>query len=224
VRIGAITVGQSPRSDITPEIAPLLPGVEILEGGALDGLSVEELETLRRHPQGEVLATRLRTGKEIVIGKDDVLPRVADQIVRLEHSGVEAILLLCTGSFPPMTSKVPVLYPEAVLAQLVRAVFRAGRLGVLTPHPAQCAFQGRRWGEVVPGEVKVVAASPYPAGAAAGLADAAEELSAWGADLVAMDCLGYTLGMRDSLRQRLERPVVLARTALARVTAELLGL
>ncbi|UCH26928.1 MAG: AroM family protein [Trueperaceae bacterium] len=224
MRVGAVTVGQSPRSDITPEIAPLLPGVEILEGGALDGLGPEELEALRRQPRGEVLATRLRSGQEIVVGKDDVLPGVADQIARLERSGAEAILLLCTGSFPVMASTVPVLYPEAVLAQVVRAVFAGGRLGVLTPHPAQCAFQVKRWGEVVPGAVKAVAASPYPADAAAGLAEAAEELSAWGADLVAMDCLGYTTGMRDALRRRLERPVLLARTALARVTAELLGL
>ncbi len=166
----------------------------------------------------------MRSGQEIVIGKDDVLPRVADQITRLERSGAEAILLLCTGSFPVMASTVPVLYPEAVLAQVVRAVFAGGRLGVLTPHPAQCAFQVKRWGEVVSGEVRAVAASPYPADAATGLAEAAEELSAWGADLVAMDCLGYTTGMRDALRRRLERPVLLARTALARVTAELLGL
>lgn len=39
-KIGAITVGQSPRVDLIPEIQPILgDSVEIIQAGALDGLS-----------------------------------------------------------------------------------------------------------------------------------------------------------------------------------------
>ena len=43
-KIGAITVGQSPRVDLIPEIQPILgDSVEIIQAGALDGLSKEEI-------------------------------------------------------------------------------------------------------------------------------------------------------------------------------------
>ena len=42
-KIGAITVGQSPRVDLIPEIQPILgDSVEIIQAGALDGLSKGE--------------------------------------------------------------------------------------------------------------------------------------------------------------------------------------
>lgn len=40
VKIGAITVGQSPRVDVTPDLWPIFgPNVELIEAGGLDGLS-----------------------------------------------------------------------------------------------------------------------------------------------------------------------------------------
>jgi protein AroM len=39
-KIGIITIGQSPRTDVVPEMSALFgEGVEVLECGALDGLS-----------------------------------------------------------------------------------------------------------------------------------------------------------------------------------------
>ena len=43
--IGMITIGQSPRVDVVPEIREILgDGIEVLEAGALDGLSLEEVK------------------------------------------------------------------------------------------------------------------------------------------------------------------------------------
>ncbi|NCB17973.1 MAG: hypothetical protein EOM65_17595 [Synergistales bacterium] len=42
--IGTVTIGQSPRTDVIPDIASILgPDVEIREAGALDGLSRDEI-------------------------------------------------------------------------------------------------------------------------------------------------------------------------------------
>ena len=39
-KVGLITVGQAPRSDVVPDMAAILGGgVEIVEAGALDGLT-----------------------------------------------------------------------------------------------------------------------------------------------------------------------------------------
>ena len=93
LKIGAVTVGQSPRADIIPELEPLLPGAKILECGALDKLSPQELERLSQQPEGDILATRLRDGSEIIIGKHDILPLVASCIQELNKKNVQAILL-----------------------------------------------------------------------------------------------------------------------------------
>ncbi len=41
-RLGIVTIGQTPRSDVVPEMAEVLgPGVEILERGALEHVIAE---------------------------------------------------------------------------------------------------------------------------------------------------------------------------------------
>ena len=45
-RVGMITVGQSPRDDIVPNMAQQLgANIEVVEKGALDGLSTEEIRS-----------------------------------------------------------------------------------------------------------------------------------------------------------------------------------
>ena len=45
--IGLVTIGQSPRSDVVPDMAAILgPAVEIREAGALDGLARSEIDAL----------------------------------------------------------------------------------------------------------------------------------------------------------------------------------
>lgn len=46
-RVGMITVGQSPRDDIVPNMSQVLgANIEVFENGALDGLSMEEIRSL----------------------------------------------------------------------------------------------------------------------------------------------------------------------------------
>ena len=58
--IGLITVGQAPRSDVVPDMAAILGGdVEIVEAGALDGLTREEIAPLAPEGDDEIIVTRL---------------------------------------------------------------------------------------------------------------------------------------------------------------------
>ena len=42
-------------------------------------------------------------------------------------------------------------------------------------------------------------------------------------DVVVLDCLGYTVALKQDVGQRVGRPVLLARSVLARVAAELVS-
>lgn len=216
--VGAITIGQSPRDDVIPEIQRVLgPEVEILECGALDGMSREEVRGLTPDPGDPVLVSRTRDGAEIFVSEALVLERLRDCTRALEDRS-ELLLLLCTGTFPPLEVEKPVLYPEHLLRQLV-ASLGVHRLGVLTPSQHQLGGQRERWGKLVP-EVNVQAASPY--GAPEALQEAAGNLTQAGVDLVVMDCIGYTRVMAAVVREQVGCPVVLASTTLARAAAEML--
>ena len=76
-RVGLITVGQAPRSDVVPDMAAMLGGdVEIVEAGALDGLSREEMAALAPEGDDEIIVTRLADGGSVFVGKTKMIPRI----------------------------------------------------------------------------------------------------------------------------------------------------
>jgi protein AroM len=219
-KIGTITIGQSPRVDLVPELRTWLAAdCEIVERGALDGLSHAEIAAFGpRIPGEDVLVTRLVDGSSVRITHEAVIPRVQRCIQELEEE-VSTILLLCTGTFPVLTSRVPVLIPEILLSQFVEGIItQKFVLGVLTPSPDQVSHQQRRWLQHV-SSVRVAAANPYAdidAVIAAGVS-----LGQQGVDAIVLDCMGYTLEMKQRLRAHVNCPVILSRAVLARVADEL---
>src|SRR5262245_44295451 len=100
-RIGLITVGPSPRSDVVPDMAAILGAdVDIAEAGALDGLDREEIALLAPQGDDEIIVTRMIDGSPVFVGKTPMIPRVEAQIAALEDRGVALNVLLCTGAFP----------------------------------------------------------------------------------------------------------------------------
>ena len=100
-KIGAITVGQSPRVDVIPEMEPILgDSFEILQMGGLDGLSKEEIAAFKPRENDHILVSRLTDGSSVTFGESHILPRLQDCIHKLEENGASLILFLCTGEFP----------------------------------------------------------------------------------------------------------------------------
>jgi protein AroM len=219
-RVGAITIGQSPRPDIVDEILPLLGGgTRVIEVGALDGLTDAEIAAMRPADDDHTLVTVLGGGREVLVGRRHLVPRIQACVDHLANQ-VELIMMLCTGTFPPFRTERLMLYPEHLLFQAVYAVARGARVGVLTPSARQMADQEKRWREVA-ASVTVRAFSPYTA--ADDLDAACADFVAAGADIVVLDCLGYTTALKRTVRERTGRPVLLARTVLARAAGELTG-
>lgn len=216
--IAAVTIGQTPRPDVVPEIVPLLgPGVHVIEVGALDDLGPEQIVEMRPAIDDDTLVTRLRDGQEVLVGRSHILPRVQACIDRVQDQA-DLIIMLCTGTFPPFVTKRLVLYPEQLLFHTAQAIARTLRVGVLTPSAQQIRDQERRWSEVA-SAVTVRAFSPYVA--RDDLEGACAAFRAANVDVVVLDCLGYTVALKQDVGHRVGRPVLLARSVLARVAAEL---
>lgn len=221
-RIGTVTIGQSPRVDVVPEILDLIgPDVEVVEAGALDGLSREEIAGFAPKEGDYVLVTRLADGTSVQVAEQYITPRIVERIQSHFANGIPLVFLLCTGEFPSFEEGGILVRPEKVLFNTVSAVAKGKRIGVLTPSPDQVPQSTARW-KKLSDNVKSVPASPYVNGPEAVRA-AAEELKAWGAQITLLDCIGYTRAMQQTVRDITGKPAILGRSIAARVVAELIG-
>ncbi|MFC4563803.1 AroM family protein [Nocardiopsis mangrovi] len=222
-RLGIITIGQAPRPDLTPEVAALLPGVDIVERGVLDGLTADEIAAHPPAAGDHALTTRLADGSSVVIGESFVLTRLPGVIAGLEPE-VDAVLLGCTGGFPALEHTKPLFVPDRMIALGAAALSGdAGTVGVICPLEEQRQDTVRKFSRYLSAGARVLTGvcSPYT-GTPGELADAARGLAARGAGVLALDCIGYTEQMRARAAAATGLPVVLARSVSARIAAEAL--
>ena len=221
-RLGLVTIGQTPRSDVVPEMAEVLgPGVEIVERGALDGLDIPAITALAPGPGDEVLVTRLRGGSPVFVAHRHVVPRLQACLADLDRAGVALSAVLCTGTFPGLASAAPLLTPDRLLLGVLRSLSWSGRLGVLTPSAAHVPQTMTRWrGYGFDPVVGIL--SPYEEADPAALGLAVEALAGGEAGIVVLDCMGYRRKVKEEIRAHLGVPVLHANLVLARLAAELL--
>lgn len=219
-RVGMITIGQSPRVDVVPEVTALVGRpMDVVEAGALDGLSLAEVRGLAPGPGDETLVTRMADGTEVHGAKRHITPRIQACIDRLA-SQVDVIVLLCTGVFPELHSPVPFLEPQRLVDRIVQAVVgHGGRVGVMVPAATQVEASRRKTEEYGMMAV-VVAASPYSRSDE--IRRAAEQLRAADVKAIVMHCIGYDAKMKGGVRQVSGKPVILARSLVGKILEELL--
>ena len=101
IKIGAVTIGQAPRTDITDDIRPMLASnIELSEYGALDPYSYEEAcERFAPSGEGAVLVSRMRDGRQVTMSEKAVIPLVQDCIARAEQDGVDATVCCVPEDF-----------------------------------------------------------------------------------------------------------------------------
>ena len=217
--LGLVTIGQSPRDDVMPQMMPFLPDdLDVRQMGALDGLTREQILELAPGPDDYVLHTRLRDGSSVTIGRESIVSLVQACIDQLEREGADPILLLCTGEFPGLQSRRLLIEPDRLLTNVISGL-GVQRLGVMVPLLSQVGELTEKWGEV-DAMVTFAVASPYAGGDE--VLHAARELQKHPLELVVMDCMGYTQAHRQAVRQVTGLPTVLASSAVARIIAELL--
>lgn len=219
--LGVLSIGQSPRTELVDDLRRLLPaGQEIVDAGVLDGLDRYELDALAPGPDDvEVLTTRLPDGRTAVFAAHEIESRLPAAVAGLE-ARVDVVLLACTGEFSGVVPTRPLLTPDHLLtAAVVGLGARAAAVGVICPLPQQVGTTRAKFaGHGL--DLRVAACSPYT-GTDAELAAVASGLADDGAELLVLDCMGFTDAHRRAVRG-CGVPVVVARSVVARLVAELL--
>ena len=221
MKIGVVTIGQSPRDDIIPEIREILgSGVEIIEVGALDGLSLEEVKDFYPEPTDFTLVTRMKDGTEVKVAEKYIIPRLNNCISGLEAKDAEILMLLCTGEFQGIKSKRILLRPDRLLGNIGKGILEKGRLGVIVPSLDQISDVKKKWER---NNLYVVAdaVSPYT-GTKKEIIDIAHKVKNFNPELIVLDCIGFNRETREIFREVTKKPVLLPRTILARIAREII--
>ena len=221
-RVGMITIGQSPRIDIVPEMREVIgPEIEIMEAGALDGLTLEEVKRFYPRRGDYILCTRMSDGTEVVVAKRFILPRVQQCIDLLTERGAEILVFICTGHFPPFSSKRLFVEAQKILDHFILALHGENeRMGLLIPLSDQIE-QARRKYRRLKGEMIIRSASPYASEDE--VTQTAKELKKADPHLIVMHCMGYTQDMKKKVMEVTGKPTILARTLVARTLKEMLS-
>lgn len=201
----------------------LPPGVRIVEFGALDDLTPEEIERYLVR-EGEVgIVTRLRDDSSVLLSHDLILPRMQTMTDRaVEHHGADVLVILCGADWSKLESSRLIINPGQLFPATVMALAAGRKLGIIKPDAGQVERERERYAEK--GLVAAVtSASPYAGPERLRLArEAAEYLKAEGSELVWMTCVGMDEAMRAAVAEVTGVPVILAQSLLARIVSELL--
>ena len=220
-KIGIITIGQSPRNDVVPEMTSFIgEGIEVFERGALDGLTLKEVGAFRPETGMMPLCTRMRDGSEVVVAKEKLLPNIQEAIDHFNHEKVALILLLCVGAFPQFQSDCLVVEPQKIVDRCVEGLIgSAHHLGIVIPVAEQEASVRETFSKIT-STLTVTVASPYAN--QADITQAASTLKDAACDLIVIYCIGFNRQLTRPIREITGKPVIVSSTIVARTIAELL--
>ncbi|SDK71241.1 AroM family protein [Natronincola ferrireducens] len=220
VKIGVITIGQSPRNDIMEDIRGILGAkFEIIEKGALDSFDYNEVQNnFYPHPDSTVLVSRMRDGRQVKLAEEKIIPLLQECIQNLEERHCKAILMLCTGPFPKFSHDVLLIKPQEMFHNITQKLSDGNKVGVIVPDKDQVEMI-KYWWNHHGVEIEVQVASPYEEGN--NIIKAAEGFRDKDISLIFMDCMGYSVKMKQDVHRTSGKPVLLPRTLAARIINEL---
>ncbi|WP_246588508.1 AroM family protein [Pelorhabdus rhamnosifermentans] len=161
--VAFLSIGQSPRQDVIGDFKKICGDTfHILDIGALDDLSIEEIQRIAPIPGESDLIVKLRTGQSAYVSHGKLMPYMQLAIQKAIKAGAEWIVILCTGDFSKLESSVPLLLPNTILAHSVASIFKAGdSLTVIVPTPGQASEAAERWSMRGFRVAKVIVESPF---------------------------------------------------------------
>jgi protein AroM len=223
--LGILTIGQSPRPDgLARDVQKVLgTGVQVIERGALDGLSRKEVDALQPGESDYRLITLLNDHTPVQIAKKPILYRLQRHITDLERNcGIDATLLMCTGEFPHFDHERPLIKPQESLYGVVKGLAGGGTVGSLTPLESQLSQARDKWLSMGYTDVALADADPYCDDPIQAVTSATEKVRSEGASVLFMDCFGYDLRMGAAATAVFDGPVILARSMAARIASEVI--
>lgn len=215
-----ITIGQSPRPDVTSEIFSKCKQKFVhMERGVLDPFTYEEVITkFSPNENSFTLVTKMKDGRQIRVCRDKIHSLIQSCITELEQNGCDAIILLCTGIFPHYEHSVPLFKPCTLLRSITSELIENGPIGVIVSEQSQINLCKDQW---INRKIQtvIVAASPY--GDLTDIEKASQILVETNVSIIILDSIGFSQDMKQHVRKITGRPVLCSRTMVGRILEDL---
>ncbi|MEV9641212.1 AroM family protein [Mammaliicoccus sciuri] len=214
-----LTIGQSPREDMHETFKKYIPHVNIVERGILDSYKPDEIETLVSSQPGQTLVSRLRDGTKVRLEKKFVDQELGKLVAACQDDHIDAILVACTGKFELFTSTKPILYPDYIVSQIVKGLFREKEIGVVVPLSEQRTEILDKWNEA---EIDCMldSCTPYQVEWTE-FQKVAERMDEWPIQAIILDCMGYDDKMKQYMSRYTEKPILPSRNLVFAAVAEM---
>lgn len=211
-KIAIVTIGQAPRKDMASDILQLrYAGLDVTEFGVLDMLSMLEIEALAPHTQDtDILVTLLTNNQQVKLSKKKLLPLVEKLLDDLRD--FTWILLMCTGDFANSLTAKNLLLPDRIMTYLIQGIQKDVRIGLIGPEPEQRTSVTEKW-QKANFDFAFAASSPYYFDKK-DLLTKAKLLEQQGAELLILDCIGYSNTMKNNIKNELNIPIIVPREAI----------
>ena len=220
MKLAALTIGQSPRIDIMADIEKIfIKNTNIIEKGALDGLSKKEINDLYPKENDYILISRLSDGTSAKISGNYIEKKLQSIIKEMEDE-VDIFLILCAGQFSDLTSKKLIIKPDVLLNKLIPGIVESGIMVDLVPLKEQIEELKTRW-TFTNITVKYKSLCPYTA-TRGEIISKAREIRDMKPDLVLLDCFGFGTDTKKIFKEIVDKPIILVRTLVAYILKELL--
>lgn len=220
-QIGVITIGQSRRTDLIPEVEKFFsPDIEFIQRGVLDDVDRERLVQIEPDIGQTTLVSRLKDGTSVTMAKEKIILIIQQIVDDFNREKINLIILACTGEFKLFQSDVPIIYPDYLLNHVAQGVFRnMGQLGVIVPLSKQYESIEKKW-QSAGFKAVCAASSPYVFDSQS-LIKIANEFEQLNIDTIVLDCIGYTEHMKDIVKKHSSKNVILSRNVVFKNVAEL---
>lgn len=209
VTLGFVTVGQTPRPDLSEWIREIT-GRDYPMAGALDGLTRSSLSLENRTgssmEEGPPVYALLSTGDRAEVPAQQLLPRIRKAVQQLSEIGCTHASVLCSVPFDRggYDFELPTLFPADFIPPLVARFVGTTPVGVVVPVAGQVDSARRHWLDCGV-DVTVEFAPPSSPSA---VQSAVSDLVRDGADVTILDCFSYG-GHEASVARDSAGPVVL---------------
>jgi protein AroM len=202
-RIGALTIGQSPRPDLVSPLKQLMPDCEIIQAGALDGFSSAELPDVSE--AAYPLATQMQNGEIVKVDESFISSKLQHAQDRLETKGIAATLLLCAGTFPDLHGACPIYKPFNIACSALKAL-NMKSIGLITPIPGQEVPLRQRWESL--GWKTTVWTADLEDQTQAFHQELNTRINQYELDCIVLDYFGHPLAQVVQLQRSIKQPVI----------------
>lgn len=221
--IAVLTIGQTPRADITDDLKAFLPHtVRLQEYGALDGLTRGQAQThFGYEGRGELLITRMGVNRDMIsLSGEKIMAQMQVCIDKAQREGARVLLMGCTGLFPDYRHSVPLLLPGRCQREHTLMLAGTAPVGVVIPNLDQKEQITQWWREVGNPQLLMAVADPF--GDTDTVVRAAQELKTAGANVLCLDCFGYTAAQQAAVIRETGLETVLPRAVVCQMARVLL--